>query len=52
MTDGAPGLDGARFERAFPFHLWLDAGLRLRRAGSALRKALPALVEGTALADA
>ena len=52
MNAGAPGLDGARFERAFPFHLWLDGDLRLRGAGSALRKALPALVEGTALADA
>jgi signal transduction histidine kinase len=52
MKPGAPGLDGAQFERAFPFHLWLDDGLRLLRAGSALRKALPALVEGTALGDA
>jgi signal transduction histidine kinase len=52
MNAEAPGLEGARFERAFPFHLWLDGALRLRRAGSALRKALPALVEGMALGDA
>ncbi len=46
---GAPGLDGAAFERAFPFHLWLDAELRVRAMGASLRKALPELRPGEAL---
>ncbi len=45
----APALDGARVARAFPFHLWTDGQLRLRSAGSSLRKALPMLQSGDPL---
>jgi len=43
----APGLDAAAFARAFPFHLRLDRGLRIRAVGASLAVAMPAL----ALAD-
>jgi len=37
------------FARAFPFHLHLDAALRLRQTGHSLCKALPELQPGTPL---
>ncbi len=43
-------LSGARLERAFPFHLSLDAELRIRGRGASLGKAMPALNEGMPLA--
>jgi signal transduction histidine kinase len=45
----APPLSGAQVERAFPFHLWLDAELRLLGAGSSLRRAMPGLRLGEPL---
>ncbi|WP_157268633.1 ATP-binding protein [Azohydromonas aeria] len=45
----APVLDGDRFGRAFPFHLWVDSSLCLRSVGSALAKARPDLLAGDAL---
>jgi len=39
----SPGLDAAAFARAFPFHLRLDRGLRIRAVGASLAVAMPAL---------
>lgn len=44
-----PCLGSAALDRAFPFHLHLDNGLRIRRLGRSLSKAMPALAEGDAL---
>lgn len=51
MHDVAVALDAAQFARAFPFYLLYDAALRLVAAGPSLRRALPALAAGDALAD-
>ena len=48
----APALDAARFARAFPFYLQLDAALHIRGIGASLHKAMPALRPGMALAAA
>jgi signal transduction histidine kinase len=43
-------LRGAAFERAFPFHLLLDAQLSITAMGRSLHKALPGLQAGQSLA--
>ncbi|MCU0950391.1 MAG: ATP-binding protein, partial [Burkholderiaceae bacterium] len=50
MTAAAATLDAAQFARAFPFHLLFDDRLRLIDAGPSLRRALPELAAGEALA--
>ncbi|MCA9702148.1 MAG: PAS domain-containing protein, partial [Myxococcales bacterium] len=42
------GLPPAVFADAFPFHLWLDAELRVIQAGAVLRRLLPELRPGAA----
>ena len=53
MTETDPAapatLTGATFERAFPFHLHLDAEMRVCGAGLSLRKACPSLQLGQPL---
>jgi len=49
--DLAPALEPAVVARSFPFHLWLDASLRLQAVGRSLRKALPDLQAGQRLAE-
>ena len=44
-------LSGVALDRTFPFHILVDARLRVLAVGPALRKLLPQMVPGDALAD-